>query len=80
MEHFLKDIALRFMLKHIAHMTVCYNFSLVRDKPLGAPAFVKLVYWKLSTFQGNGQIQALFNVCMNPESMETKRPSGHLAQ
>ena len=31
-------------LKDIAHRAVCYNFPLVRDKPLGAPAFVILVY------------------------------------
>ena len=30
--------------KHIAKRTVSYNFLLVRDKPLGAPAFVKIVY------------------------------------
>ena len=42
MEHGLKKY---FVLcsKHIAHLTVCYNFPLVRDKPLGAPAFVKLL-------------------------------------
>ena len=33
------------ILSHMPHRTVCYNFPLVRDKPLGAPAFVKLVYW-----------------------------------
>ena len=30
--------------KHIAHKTICYNFPLAYNKPLGAPAFVKLVY------------------------------------
>ena len=31
--------------KHIATLAMCYNPSLVRGKPLGACAFVKLVYW-----------------------------------
>ena len=30
--------------KHIPHRTVCYNSPLVRDKPLGVPAFVKIIY------------------------------------
>ena len=30
--------------KHIVHLAMCYNPPIVRDKPLGAPAFVKLVY------------------------------------
>ena len=25
----------------------CHNFPLVRDKPLGAPAYVRLVFWRL---------------------------------
>ena len=44
MEYGLKNIAFYFQ-KHIAHRTVCYNFLLVHDKPLGVPIFVKLVYW-----------------------------------
>ena len=44
MEHGLKYIAFCVKKKHIAHKTVCYNFPLVHDKPLGTPAFVKLVY------------------------------------
>ena len=43
MEHELKDIAF-FVKKHIAHRAVCYNFPLVRDKPLGAPAYGRVVY------------------------------------
>ena len=43
MEHGFKDIAFR-VKKHIAPRAVCYNFSLVHNKPLGAPAYVKLVY------------------------------------
>ena len=31
--------------KHIAHVSMCYNPPLVRDKPLGTPASVKLVCW-----------------------------------
>ena len=42
MEHELKDVAF-YIQKHIAHRPICYNFLLVRDTPLGAPAFVKLV-------------------------------------
>ena len=32
--------------KHIAALEMCHNQPLVRHKPLGAPASVKLVYWK----------------------------------
>ena len=32
---------------HIAVLAMCYNPSLVRDKPLGAPAFMKLVSYVL---------------------------------
>ena len=41
--------------KHIAHLVMCYNPSLVRDKPLGAPAYVKLVY----CLEGNAVISPL---------------------
>ena len=44
MEHGLKDIAF-YVQKHIALQGVCYNFPLVHDKPLGAPAFGRLVYY-----------------------------------
>ena len=30
--------------KHIAALAMCHNPPLVRDKPLGAPASVKLVF------------------------------------
>ena len=30
--------------KHITPLVMCYNPPLVRDKPLGVPAFVKLIY------------------------------------
>ena len=43
MEHGLNYITL-YVQKHIASLAMCYNPSLVRDKPLGAPIFVKLVY------------------------------------
>ena len=42
-EHGLKNIAF-YVQKHIVHQAVCYNFPLVRDKPPGAPAFVRFVY------------------------------------
>ena len=42
MEHGLKYIT--FYIQNIL-LAVCYNLSLVPDKPLGAPVFVKLVYW-----------------------------------
>ena len=38
-----KDITF-YVEKPTAHRTVCHNFSLVRDKLLGTPVFVKLVY------------------------------------
>ena len=43
MEHALKYITF-YVEKHIAHLAMCYNPMLVRDKPLEAPKFVKLVY------------------------------------
>ena len=44
MEHGLKHITFCVQ-KHIASLTICYNPSLVRDKPIGAPASVKFVCW-----------------------------------
>ena len=43
MEHGLKGIAF-YVQKHIAPHVVYYNFPVVRDKLLGAPASVRLVY------------------------------------
>ena len=43
MVHRLKYIAV-YVKKHIEPWVVYHNFPLVRDKPLEAPAFVKLVY------------------------------------
>ena len=43
MEHGFKDIAY-YVHKRIVPLAVCYNSPLVRDKPPGAPAFVRLVY------------------------------------
>ena len=43
MEHGSKYITF-YVQKHIAPLAMCYNPPRVRDKPLGAPAFVKLVY------------------------------------
>ena len=43
MDHGLKLI-LFYVQKHIIAMGMCYNPALVRDKPLRAPASVKLVY------------------------------------
>ena len=43
MEHGLKLIAF-YVQKHKAVLAMCHNPSLVRDKPLGAPASVKLVF------------------------------------
>ena len=40
---------------HIARRAVCYDFPLVRDKLIGAPAFVKLVYY-LSLFIGDHSV------------------------
>ena len=45
--------------KYIAPLAMCYNPPLVRDKPLGAPAFVKLVYWNgLHNHQVNNRISS----------------------
>ena len=43
MEHGLKDVAY-YVQKHIAPCAICHTPPLVRDMPLGVPAFVKLVY------------------------------------
>ena len=43
MEHGLKLITF-YVQKHVAALEMCHNEPLVRDKPLGAPAYVKLVY------------------------------------
>ena len=43
MEHG-KNIILLYVKKHMAPRALCYNFPLVRDKPLGAPAFARLIY------------------------------------
>ena len=45
-EHGLKYVAF-YVQKHIAQSSTCYNLPLFRDMPLGAPAFVKLVYLHL---------------------------------
>ena len=37
--------------KHIAGLAICHNQVLVRDKPLGVPASVKLVYSTWSTLK-----------------------------
>ena len=48
MEHGLKYFTF-YVNKYIAPLAIMfYNLPLVRDKPLGAPAFVKLVYWVLT--------------------------------
>ena len=44
MEHGFKYITV-YGQKHIAPLAMFNNPPLVRDKPLGAPAFVKLVYY-----------------------------------
>ena len=41
MEHGLKPISF-YVQKHLVAMGMCYDPALVRDKPLGAPASVKL--------------------------------------
>ena len=43
MEYELKYIAF-YVQKHIAPLAMCYNPRLVHDKPLGAPAFAKLIF------------------------------------
>ena len=46
MEHGLKHITF-YVQKYIAPLAMCHNPAIVHDKPLGAPASVKLVYWML---------------------------------
>ena len=41
--HGLKHI-MCYVQKHTAALVMCYNPALVRDKPLGVPASVELVY------------------------------------
>ena len=43
MEHGL-DYIMSYVHKHIAPLAICYHPPLVCDTPLGAPAFVRLVY------------------------------------
>ena len=47
MEHVFKHITF-YDHKHIAALAMCHNPGLVRDKPLGVPTSVKLVYWDWS--------------------------------
>ena len=47
MEHRLKHITF-YVQKRIAALAMCHNPALVRDKPLGSPASVKLVYGRPS--------------------------------
>ena len=44
MEHGLKDIKF-YVQEHIAHWAIFYNPRKVCDTPLGAPAYVRLVYY-----------------------------------
>ena len=44
MEHELQQISF-YVQKHIVAMAMCYNRALVHDKPLGAPASVRRVYY-----------------------------------
>ena len=63
MEHGLKYITF-YVQKHIAPLAMCYNLPLVRDKPLAAPIFVRLVYfvedfniwWCNITHSSNGEV------------------------
>ena len=45
MGHGLKHIIKFYVQKRVVAMGMCYNPALVRDKPLGAPASVKRVYY-----------------------------------
>ena len=52
MEHGLKHITF-YVQKHIAALVMCYNAVLVRDKPIGAPAFVKKSFSGYQWFRKN---------------------------
>ena len=55
--HGLEHIAFN-VKKYIAALVMCYNPALVHDKPLGAPAYVELVYLL-------GGYGAFMNLCMS---------------
>ena len=46
LEHGLKFITF-YVQKHTAALRMCHNQPLVRDKPLGAPESVKVVYYQI---------------------------------
>ena len=46
MEHGFKCITF-YVQKHVAPLAMCYKPMLVHDKLLGAPAFVKLIYYNV---------------------------------
>ena len=65
MGHGLKLITF-YVQKLIAALAMCHNLLLVRDKPLGAPASVKLVYWTLgNTFNWNSNENITFFIQAN---------------
>ena len=72
MKHGLKHI-LFYIEKHPAHRAVCYNFLFVRDKPLGAPTFVKIVYF------GN-QFNTLFTTEMHFDMFQMPKWSNNVTQ
>ena len=66
MKHGLKYIMF-YVQKDIAPLWMWYNPPLVRNKPLGVPASMKGVYWRLSMSQA-----------MNEKSYEDSNPSVYI--
>ena len=62
MGHGLKLIMF-YVQKHIAALGMCHNPALVRDKPLGVPTSVKLVYTSWILFIFTHLINQLQQVC-----------------
>ena len=52
-EHRLEYITF-YVQKHIAHLVACPGHLLVRDGPLGAPAYVKPAYWLIMSIHQCG--------------------------
>ena len=63
MEHGLKDVAF-YVKKHIAPWAIYHNPQLVQEMPLGAPAFVRLVYSQLISVKEASGVWTL-NVCQS---------------
>ena len=74
MEHGLEYITI-YVQKHMASLAVCSGLQLVRDEPLGAPAFVRFAYCDLACFlcRWFDRCQCLLVIYfMNPDAVASK--------